>query len=500
MKSHTHPFLLLLSSTVMRSVFAGFIFVGMMIWIAVLLLASMYAESERVDYQDRKPEYWQGSIEIAVGPAYQGPWRMNDSEFHFVDDPSLDIAGDGSVALTWVHQSDKDIYFNWYDGDGLSFGEAVNVSSSPDIFSWLPRVAVSPTNDDHIFILWQEIIFSGGSHGGEILFARSTDRGRSFREPVNLSNTTAGAGKGRLTFLRWDNGSLDLAVDSDGNIYVVWTEYEGKLRISRSVDNGASFSDPVTVAGDDDTPACGPSLAVDPDGIVHLVWTVGEDQAGDIYYTRSVNDDRNAETLRFEDPRAIVETDGHSEAPKMVSDSQGHLHMVHAESPDGLFQKYHVYYSKMNPNIAESKNWGEAQQNRTQQSGGNINPANQSLLSGPVRISDPHPGNFESANYPDLALDAQDNLYVLWELFPDHRTRPQGLGFTASYNRGRSFTTPLQIPGTSETADGHNGSRQGLLMNKLAVSPNGDISVVNSTFSEGETSTIRLIRGRPNPD
>ncbi len=513
----------------MRSVLAGVLFVGMMTWTAWLLLASVWAEAENRNETIVETVTWYGKTVITEGPAFQGPWRMNDSQFYFVDDPSVDVDEDGSVALVWVDQSDKNIFFTWHDEDGgIDTEDAVNVSSSPDIFSWLPRVVISPVNRDHIFVLWQEIIFSGGSHGGEILFARSTDRGRSFSEPVNLSNTPAGAGKGRLTFLRWDNGSLDLAVGPDGKIYAAWTEYEGALRISLSTDDGLSFSNPMTVAGDDEAPARGPSLAVDSEGFIHLAWTVGEDKAGDIYYTRSTDDGQSASSLRFEEPQVVVETDGHSDAPKIAVDSNCTLHMVHAESPDGLFQRYHIYYSQFvfggSRNSDDSlqhgmqRNDDDSQQDNLQRNSGDITEKPQDRLtasgrgtefvrdselvhiSKPVRISEPHPGRFESANFPELALDDADQIYVIWELFSDYRNRSQGLGFTTSLDKGLTFSNPSQIPGTGDPDEGHNGSRQGLLMNKLAVSSSGDISVVNSTFLEGESSTIRLIRGYAKAD
>ena len=86
------------------------------------------------------------------------------------------------AALAWVDQGRKDVFFQRVDE-----GPAVNVSRSPETFSWLPRVALAPGNPRNIVILWQEIIFSGGSHGGEMLFARSEDAGASFSAPLNLS-------------------------------------------------------------------------------------------------------------------------------------------------------------------------------------------------------------------------------------------------------------------------------------------------------------------------
>jgi hypothetical protein len=35
-----------------------------------------------------------------------------------------------------------------------------------------------------VYVLWQEIVFSGGSHGGEIFFARSRDGGQTWSAPA----------------------------------------------------------------------------------------------------------------------------------------------------------------------------------------------------------------------------------------------------------------------------------------------------------------------------
>jgi hypothetical protein len=151
---------------------------------------------------------WTEPIEVTRGPARQGPWRMNDSEFHYVDDPTAAIDNGGRIAVAWADQERRDIFVQVYDPAGAPMLEVpVNVSRSPHIFSWLPRVAIPTGDPSRVYVLWQEIVFSGGSHGGEIFFARSTDGGRSFDTPVNLSGSIAGDGKGRLSAQSWHNGT-----------------------------------------------------------------------------------------------------------------------------------------------------------------------------------------------------------------------------------------------------------------------------------------------------
>jgi hypothetical protein len=409
---------------------------------------------------------WGEPIEVAQGEAVRGPWRMNDSDWRFVDDPSVALTDQGHTGIVWADHSRQEVFFQVYAPDGgKRFAEALNISRSPGIFSWLPRVIMTSGHPEAVYILWQEIIFSGGTHGGEIFFTRSEDGGKTFGEPLNLSNSLAGAGKGRLTREIWFNGSLDLALGADGTLYAAWTEYEGALRFSRSVDRGASFSEPVRIAGGvDKAPARGPCLAVGPGGEVHLVWTVGEEPAADIHYARSTDQGRS-----FGSPRKILESDGYSDAPKIAVDGRGTVHLVYAESPAGPLQHYHIRYA------------------RSDQGEGTFQK--------PLEISGAHAENFKSVGFPYLGLDVGGNLYVAWELFPDQNFFPRGLGLTWSDNGGKSFASPEVVPGL-DPLPGHNGSQQGLFMQKLSVNSAGELAVVNSTFEPDRSSHIRLIRGR----
>lgn len=409
---------------------------------------------------------WDERVEVASGGAYQGPWRMNESEFDYVDDPTVAINAEGDVGVAWADQSRQNIFFQFHAANGdKRFKEPINVSRSPGIFSWLPRMVITPGDPGMVYILWQEIVFSGGTHGGEIFFSRSTDGGKTFTDPVNLSNSIAGDGKGRLTRRIWHNGSLDLAMGPDGTLYATWTEYEGALWLSRSTDGGSRFSKPLRIAGGENAgPVRGPSLAVDANNVVYLAWSVGEDRAADIYFAKSDDAGRS-----FGVPWIVFESDGHSDAPKIAVDSKGIVHLVYAESPGGPFDQYQIHYSRSTDSTRSFKT--------------------------PREISSPLPVEFESGNFPALSIDAEDNPYVLWELFPDRRNRPRGLGLTYSKDGGRTFASPSVVPGSDDPNLGHNGSRQGLLMKKLAINPAGAVAVVNSTFKHSESSSVWLFRG-----
>ena len=162
-----------------------------------------------------------------------------------------------------------------------------------------------------------EIIFSGGSHGGEMLFARSSNGGRTFSEPQNLSDSVAGDGKGRIDKDYWHNGSFDLVVGADGVIRTAWTEYEkARSGIAARPTAEKTFSAKTRV------PDAKPARAPSPPrrGAVYLAWTVGDDRAADIRVSRD-----------FGAPVIVGKSEGYSDAPKLAVDARGTVHLVYSD-------------------------------------------------------------------------------------------------------------------------------------------------------------------------
>lgn len=135
-----------------------------------------------------------------------------------------------------------DIYFVKSTDRGKTFTDPINLSNNSG-FSEHPQISVS---DNGIFIVWVD---NSGSNNTEIMFTRSLDKGRSFTEPSNLSNT--------LT------NSNNAEISAFGNkVYVVWQEVEinnlhkgknnisekkdyGKILFRASLDEGNTFNDTI---------------------------------------------------------------------------------------------------------------------------------------------------------------------------------------------------------------------------------------------------------------
>jgi len=427
-------------------------------WVASLLLCPCTGGAGEI--------VWQTPIEVVRGAGERGAWQQNESRYDFVDDPTVAWNRRGELAVAWVDQRRKAVLLQHYSADGKApLAAPVDVSRQPKTFSWLPRLAWAPDDASRLHVLWQEIVFSGGSHGGEILFAVSQDGGRSFAAPVNLSKSRAGDGKGRIDRDTWHNGSLDIAAAPGGQVFAAWTEYDGRLWIARSGDGGRSFSKPLLVAGDPPAaPARAPALALGADDAVVLAWTTGDDDAADIRVALSSDGGRS-----FHAPKTAAVTAGYSDAPKLAFDARGALHLVHAESRGGPFKPSSIRHL------------------RSTDGGRSFGPASE--------ISNPLPAGYAGAAFPALDTDARGRVVVTWELLRGATTAsPYGLAVAVSED-GMQFSTPQMIPGSADPAGGFNGSTQGLLMRKLAVRADGEIAVVNSAVKIGSHSRVWLLRG-----
>ncbi|WBY00664.1 sialidase family protein [Ramlibacter tataouinensis] len=408
---------------------------------------------------------WQGPVELARGPGLRGAWRQNDSRYDFVDDPAVALAPDGSAVVAWVDQARKAVLVQRHGTDGRAASGPVEVSRQPDTFSWLPRLALAPEDPAVVYLLWQEIIFSGGSHGGEMMLARSGDGGRSFDAPLNLSSSPGGDGKGRITPEIWHNGSYDLLAAPGGRVVAAWTEYEGTLWLARSRDGGRSFAAPRRIAGGaGQAPVRAPSLAIASDGALLLAWTEGDRPDADIHLARAADGERFAEPVR------VARSAGYSDAPRLAVDANGVLHVAWGESEGAPLQRQRILHA------------------RSRDGGRHFEAAR--------TVSARLPPPYASAGYPSLAIDGRGTVYVLAELQEDPRQRPRALGLGVSTDGGEHFAPMAVVPHSRDPEGGFNGSSQGLLIPKLAVNASGELAIVNSSLREGSHSRVWLLRGR----
>ncbi|MBZ5604364.1 MAG: glycoside hydrolase [Acidobacteriia bacterium] len=178
------------------------------------------------------------------------PPAIGKNGIDFGSDPSLAFDTQGNLYYSYIV-----VYFsngNGINGTALSVAKSTDggktypganvfsFSSGSDHFNDKPMIAadtnlLSPYRDN-VYLAWDAA--SGGSSGGGIRFARSTDQGAAF----SVARIDDPKGPGRVI-------AAQPFVGPNGEVYVAWNDYAAnKITLNRSFDGGATFGTPVTVA------------------------------------------------------------------------------------------------------------------------------------------------------------------------------------------------------------------------------------------------------------
>jgi hypothetical protein len=270
-----------------------------------------------------------------VGDRQGEPVRVNtipgDASMHEAAPPQVALGPAGEVYVVWEssyavegrrYPASNLRFARSLDG-GRSFGPTITVNSDAGMPSshTFHNVAVVP--DGAIYVSWLDgrerdraraelalgtpakQVGGAGAHaahghgahasaaeaelpGSELWLAMSRDGGESFQEVAVVD-------RGVCPCCR-----TGLATGPDGSVYVVWRKiFEGNVRdiaIARSVDGGATFSEPTPVHRDGwvfpGCPHVGPTVAVADDGNVHVAWYTGKDGEQGTFYASSTDGGR----------------------------------------------------------------------------------------------------------------------------------------------------------------------------------------------------------------
>ena len=202
------------------------------------------------------------------------------------------------------------------------FSPSANVSHSPGSS---PQVAVE--KNGNINVVWFEVP-SGGTVP-DVFFSRSTDAGTTFSTPLDISPSVP------ASIREWP----ELVLDSSGNINVVWTnEFQAQqggpfvvdVYYTRSSDGGASFSPPLNLSQDGSgAPAEAAPLAVDSSGNVFVVWEKDiMGTAANPSGSAEVRFSSSADGVHFSAPLTIS-NNNFGEVPLMALDSSGSVNVVY---------------------------------------------------------------------------------------------------------------------------------------------------------------------------
>ncbi|HSB12768.1 MAG TPA: sialidase family protein [Blastocatellia bacterium] len=198
---------------------------------------------------------------------------------------------------------------------GATFTDPIDVSRSSG-FATEPEVAVDPS--DAINVVWEDTA-PGAS---QIMFSRSTDAGATFSDPVQVST-----GVGPAT-------EATVATDSEGRISVAWVDESGgnaNAYYARSTDHGVTFSEPINVSGFANGDIHKPVLATF-ENTVYVAFQNGDLFGEENIKNRQVFLVKSSDAgVTFGDSEKVSDANnnvGRAHSPAMVVDSRGVLHLV----------------------------------------------------------------------------------------------------------------------------------------------------------------------------
>lgn len=360
-----------------------------------------------------------GSLDFTIysSPTFHTPQSISNNPGEAAL-PGIAVDSPGNINVVWADKTPGywEIYFRHTVYGVFSWDPIQDISDLP-YDAHAPAIALDSSGN--INVVWDN---SSAGSDIRIRFRRSTDNGSNWSTPVFITSASE------------DSITPDIAVDSAGNLNVVWTDwrtgiYDSEIYFSRSTNNGTNWSTPVNISG-----TIGgtwtPSIAVDSSGNLFVVWWDLTYAHEDICFSRSTNNGVSWSPYVNLSNTPI----GESTHPVVALDSAGNVNVVWDDEfpdPDEL-----VYFTS---STDMGTNW-----------------------TSPLGISS------AAAYRPDIAIDSAGNINVVWVgYFSGNRA----LCFSRSTNGGTSWITAMNI---SNIADPGNTTA-------IALDGAGNINIVWSS-------------------
>jgi hypothetical protein len=360
------------------------------------------------------------------------------------DNPDMAVDSIGNAYVVWHEQAnyngsgnERDVFFKKWNIATRTWGPIEAISTVSDSFSRNPSIAIDDSQNVHI--VWQDRkdYMGSGSLDYDIFYKcwNATSQSWTVTEVVSTNSTD-------------DSVESEIAVDSLGNVHVVWediTDYNGSgsdQDIFYSCWN-ATFDNWTTtevVSTESSMDSNQSSIAIDTLGNAHVVWSdstnynnSGTDE--DIFYKCW-----NA-TLKNWTKTEVVSTQSTSFAnyPSIASDGLNNIHVVWI---DDTGSDWDIYYNCWN---ATTYNWTGTEVISTEST--------------------------SQSSYPSIVCDDLNNVHVVWHDFTDL----DGFGidydiFYKFWNRTTDLWTTTDIVSTESDEDS--------LYPSIAIDDSNDISLV----------------------
>ena len=269
-----------------------------------------------------------------------------------------------------------------------------------------------------------------------LLFSRSTDGGSTFSTPLNVSNNTSATVE-----------APHIATDQAGNIYVGWEDWvsstNSSAQFSRSVNGGATFSTPTAISNG--TAASAPRIAIDPTGAIDFAWSDNSAGYASVFFSRSTDQGNT-----FSTPVNISNNPSGAGGPYLSLDPAGDIYIAWVGNAtfNGQLTSF-VYFS-----------------GATEGSNAFSTPAQVSVFGGP----------FAQLGSAEVAAISASNIDVVWA----QQSNGSSTLFSAnSVNGGTSFSSNLTA-----------GSGEYAPYQQIAIDPRGGVDIAWQASGGNGSATV----------
>jgi hypothetical protein len=263
-----------------------------------------------------------------------------------------------------------------------------NLTKSPgEAFG--PSIAASQQGPLRLYVTYQD-----NSNGTTQIYLLRTKKKSKFRKPQNITPHDGGAFSPRV------------ALDSSGNVNVVWGDFQDGVRrvmFERSTDLGATFGDPVDV-GRSSGFAFEPEIAVGPDDAISVVWEDTGPGQSVIMYARSTDGGAT-----FSDPHQVSNGSGDATEAQISIDQKGRISVVWVDQSPGNAQAFYSRSSDNGQTFAE-----------------------------PINVT----GDSHASTAKPLSVVFHDTVYVAYQ---DEAEGNKQIFLARSTDAGETFSNPIQV-------------------------------------------------------
>ncbi len=256
-------------------------------------------------------------------------------------DPAIAVDGSGNVHVVWTEWSNGDIFYKFWNSTSKTWNGNINatdvVSTEGTGQSWYPSIDVDGSGNVHV--VWEDSSDYGDSGTDDDIFYKFWNvTSRIWSGNINTTDIVSTESTGGSWY-------PSIAVDSSGNVHVVWsdwTDYGGaglkndifyKFWNVTSGTWGGNFNATDVVSTESTESSYSPSIFVDSFNNLHVVWEDHTDYGmsgtdNDIFYKlRNAPSGIWSGTVNITD---IISTEstGSSWNPSIVVDGSGNIHVT----------------------------------------------------------------------------------------------------------------------------------------------------------------------------